>query len=380
MPRPRKIQTPPEATSQGRPGSSGGLRLLVVAPDRKTAARLARQATHAIAGAECGQACSLSVARGLISEKMPDVVLIDSAWPQDGAFELASELSGSACASVMLSEEPTFDLAMRAMRAGAAEMLPLKVPDAELAASLGRALDRSRLVRRREERIVRLSRICRHLNESRRQVSSQVSGLCGDMINAFQEMADQVCQITIAAEFNGLIRQELEIENLLRTGLEYILAKCGSTNAAVFLPSGSHDFSLGAYVNYDCPKDALDMMLEHLVGIVAPRMQDETDLKVLADEYDMAELLGQDAHWLADCTAAAFSCRHEGECLAVVLLFRDRRNPFSEAALSTLKIISDVFAQQLARVVRVHHRHLPKDQWGGLGMADDADDDIDLAA
>ena len=49
-----------------------------------------------------------------------------------------------------------------------------------------------------------------------------------------------------------------------------------------------------------------------------------------------------------------------------------------------LSIIAEHFGSQLARVIHVHHRHLPKDQWGGFETdMDDEDDgfgDIDLAA
>ena len=46
----------------------------------------------------------------------------------------------------------------------------------------------------------------------------------------------------------------------------------------------------------------------------------------------------------------------------------------------TLRIVADLFGKQLGRVIHIHHRHLPKDQWGGFGGVDEGDDDIDLAA
>jgi DNA-binding response OmpR family regulator len=369
----------PARNAPPAPATSAVMRVLIAMADRKAGARVARLVSESIPGILCGQVSGAAEARSAIAEAAPDLAVIDCQLPDGSGFELAQQLGiRGDCGTILLSSEATFDHAAAAMRAGAAELLRSPVDEQELSRAISSVLARTRMARRREERIRRLSHLCRLLNDSRREVTGQVSGLCGDMINAFQEMAEQVSQITLAAEFSGLIRQELDVETLLRTGLEYILAKCGSTNAAVFLPAGAHEFSLGAYVNYDCPKDALDMMLEHLVGIISPRMQDEEGLKVLSDEHELGDFLGDDAHWLAECSAVMFSCRHEGECLAVVMLFRDRRNPFSETALSTLQVVSQVFAQQLARVVRVHHRHLPKNQWGML--ADDGDDDLDLAA
>ena len=42
-----------------------------------------------------------------------------------------------------------------------------------------------------------------------------------------------------------------------------------------------------------------------------------------------------------------------------------------------------MFAAQLARVIRVHHRHLPKHKWGRIGDPETgtgSDDESDLAA
>lgn len=396
MPQRRKMQgcTPsikvdPQDTSHQdaprAPGAAVAVRLLVVTSSKTIAGRISRAAAAAAPGIIVAHETTIASARCAIDEQSPDVAIIASKLQDGEGLDLLTDLTSrrSACAPIMLSTQPTVQQTLDMMRAGALDLLSTDSTPAEIGGAITRALERSDVARRREHHIQRLRHICRRLNWSRREMSNHISGLCGDMINAFQDMADQVNQITVASEFNGLIRQELDVESLLRTALEYILAKCGSTNAAVFLPSGSIDFSLGAYVNYDCPKDALDMMLEHLAGIVAPRMAGCDELRTFPTEEELIDFLGDDAHWLADSGAVTFACRHEGECLAVVILFRDRRSPFQETALELLRIIAPVFAQQLARIVRVHHRHLPKDQWGAwgsMGMADDADDDIDLAA
>ena len=52
--------------------------------------------------------------------------------------------------------------------------------------------------------------------------------------------------------------------------LEFTLSKIGSTNAAIFLPTSSGDYSLGAYVNYDIPRDGIEIMLDQLADVLAP--------------------------------------------------------------------------------------------------------------
>jgi hypothetical protein len=49
--------------------------------------------------------------------------------------------------------------------------------------------------------------------------------------------------------------------------------------------------------------------------------------------------------------------------------------PFTAEQFDLLKAILEAFTRQLARVVRIHHRHLPDDVW-----RDDIDDNPDSLA
>lgn len=189
-------------------------------------------------------------------------------------------------------------------------------------------------------------------------------------------------QVTTASEFTVLIRQELDIESLLRTTLEYVLGRSGPTNAAVFLPTTSGDFSLGAYVNYDCPKETVDILLDHMANVVAPKFEHAEAPVHLNSRKAMDSTLGDDAQWLGDSHVVAYACRSGGETLAVVMLFRDSRSPYAKGLIDQLVTVGDLFASQLARVIRIHHRHLPKEKWGRIGdpEPEQHDDYGDLAA
>lgn len=200
----------------------------------------------------------------------------------------------------------------------------------------------------------------------------------------------------IITEFGGLIRHELDIESLLRTTLEFVLGRCGPTNAAVFLPTTSGDYSLGAYVNYDCPKETVDVLLDHLANTVAPKLAERAgkrggvagtvggaagagaagSVMHLKNHDALVQTLGEDAGWLGDSSVVGFPCVQEGECLAVFLLFRDRLSEYTPSLIEQLRTIGELFAAQLARVIRIHHRHIPKDQWGAIGDGEDEADDI----
>lgn len=307
-------------------------------------------------------------------------VMTDDGW-QHALERVMAEGADVAC--IALSPEPTLGLALEAMRNGAADLIETGAQAEELATRLRAALQRARRAQQGRERIERLRKLCKQLNHARQEVSKQVGSLCSDMATAYQELTDRMTHVATAGEFAGVIRQELDLESLLRVALEYMLAKAGPTNAAVFLPATSGEYTLGAYVNYDSPRETAEVLLDHLAGVIAPRFEARTQVVHLATRRDLHEALGDRADWIGESELIVLPCHHEGECLAVVALFRDRHAPFPETLLPLLQCVAELFGRQLARVIHVHHRHLPKHKWGSLGDGGEADageDDIDLAA
>ena len=202
-----------------------------------------------------------------------------------------------------------------------------------------------------------------------------------DLLHVPPERAHTMKNVTNVSEFKGLIRGELDIEQLLRTTLEFVLARSGPTNAAVFLPTTSGDYSLGAYVNYDCPKETCDVLLDHLANAVAPRFESVKGMAHLTDEAGLNEYLDNDADWLKGSHVVGFPCTHGEECLAVFMLFRDQATPYAQPLLEQVKTVGELFAAQLARVIHIHHRHLPKNKWGMIGDPPAETDEYgDLAA
>lgn len=358
-------------------------RVLIVSGNSAERERLCELLTEPDAGlgVACTLCATLAEARRALAGATYEVALVRCTLSDGAGTDLARELSDRAAptAVVLMMGRPTLEETIGAMRSGAADVLSDRADSGEVLARVQAALERTRRVRGLERRHDRLRRLCRKLNSARREVTEQVGSLCDDLTRAYQEMADQLAAVAVAGEFGGLVRQELDVEGLLRTAMEYLLAKAGPTNAAVFLPSSSCDFSLGAYINYDCPKDAGDVLLEHLAGVIAPRVQDRPNVLHVNSDEDLRVLLGDDADWLDGSDLITFSCRHEEECLAVVVLFRERGQPYPPTLLPMLRTIADLFGQQLARVIRIHHRHLPRDQWGQFD-AEGGADDIDLAA
>jgi FixJ family two-component response regulator len=364
-------------------GSADALRVLVVDAHAESA-RDAAAALGAVIGAACTTTETLDKAKVLAADRAFDVVLIDldssdAARSTEFAKELLAADAASTTRVVFLARDPGFDLSVKAMRCGASDLLRKPAPPAVLGESVRAAGEQARTARAQGRRVQRLKRICRRLNTAREEVTQQVGGLCNELAAAYTDLAGQMEQVTMATEFSSLIRQELDVESLLRTTLEYLLTKTGPTNAAVFLPTGPREYSLGAYVNYDIPRETADVLLDHLADTLPQRFEDTEELLWSSTSHDLSEWVREGAGWIEGSTVLVFACRNRDECLGVATLFRDPSRPFTPEVIAQVELMRDLFTQQLARVINVHNRHKPKDQWPGFGEADE-EDDYGLAA
>lgn len=360
----------------------GETRALIVARSRGERDRLASE----LRGWRIERASSARAAREIVERGGVDLVLIEIGGEGGAGLALARELGGRADgpAIVLVARDATIDAAVSAMRDGADDVIDARVIGGELIARCERAMARARRRSSAEDERRRLRGLCRRLDGVRQEMFEQVGSLCDDLVSAYGELSDQIDELDVLHEFQSMVRRELDVESLLRMMLEYVLSKGGSTNAAIFLPDTSGEYSLGAYVNYDCPKDSGEAMLDLLADVIPERFCEERAVVVMRSEAEIEHRLGDEAHWLSGQGVVALSCFADGECLAVVALFRDRRQPFEARFLRTLAIIREVFARQLARVIRVHHRlESGGDPGGGFGGGHGGDpglDGLDLAA
>ncbi len=345
--------TPPgRAEVRGRP-----LRVLLV----DAQARTVELFDHCRPGGrdvELTRAATIEEARTRLSETRADLVAIEAALPDGNGLDLADELNQHRHVGrvIILAEQPRLDDAIRALRAGACDYLVKPIDPAEFSERVRQALTRHRGSRDQERRIKRLRRLCRKLDEARREVTDQVDVLCHDIVTAYQELATQMQQVVQTSEFGVLIRDELDLEHLLRKTLEYLVEKTGPTNAAIFLPSSMDEYSLGGYVNYDCVADSIDMLMDHLGDVLAPKVAEQDHVIHLRDPQSLANWIGDDAAYLTDSHLIAFPCRHQDDALAVVVFFRDLGQPFSEVTVDTVTALAPMLGEALARVIRVHHR------------------------
>lgn len=327
----------------------------------------------------CRRAHTIAEAERMLKAESFDLVLAAAEFVDGDVFALLHDPQESpdqdrrSVKTIVLDRSSAVHTAVRALRCGAVDFLHVPVKDDEFIERIEVALRRSRVDQQREKRLARLKQICRQLNIARKDISEQVDLLCHDLVNAYSDMNEQLNEVAMASEFRTLLRQELDIEDLLRTALEYLLTKTGPTNAAVFLPDGDGTFNLGAYVNYDCPRETINYVLDKLGDAICPQMEQEDEIITFDDAMDFAEWIGVDAGMLGESQIIGFSCRHEHECLAVVVFFRTHTEPFNSDMSALIETLRPIFAQQLANIIHVHHRAKP--DWPEEAQGDEMDFD-----
>lgn len=285
---------------------------------------------------------------GLDGDKAFDAVVIDTPVCTPAAMKLMRELGQRHIATLLVCPQVSFEQAIEVMRTGAADIVPADVKPRELCKRLRAAL----------------------------KIDPTPSRVKADAGTAAKG-APMSTDAKAATEFARLIQGELDVETLLRHALEFILARVGPTNAAVFLPGSTGEYALGAYVNLSCAKETAEVMLDHLANIAAPKLESTIGVIDLSTPATLEKVLGEGAEWLKGQRVLAFACRQENECLAVFVLFREEGRAFPADSAQALSMVRDEFGRQLARVIRIHHRHLPRDKWGAPGDGwDNAEDDL----
>ena len=324
---------------------------------------------------------TLADARQHLRKHPVDLAVLEPALPDGSGFDLAAELTRDhrATATVILSDTHDFAQAQQALRSGAADLIHPETETADFAARLADAVQRKQRDVLIDRRLERLHRLCRRLNHARAEVSQQVDVLCNDLVIAYQELALQMQSVVQHEEFTDLIRDELDLETLLRKTLEHLMSKLGPANAAIFLPATLDEYSLGGYVNYDCTSETADLLLEQLGDELAPRVARTDDLVHLTEPADIEAWAGQHARMLEHAGLVAVPCMNGGECLAVLTLFRDLDQPFEHEHLDRVSSLAPMLGDALEKIIRVHHRSVFQDQDpDGYNAADTDTDDEGL--
>jgi DNA-binding response OmpR family regulator len=324
-------------------------------------------------GIELRRAETLEQARAAIKHQSPDLALIEPDLPDGSGLTLAEELARGKelTLTIMLAGAPTAEQTLAAMRAGISDVLDPNVDTQTLDQRLRAVLDRPRRDRIQAQRAERLHRLCQRLHSAREEVSQQVDTLCSDLVQAYHELAGQLDAAMHGTEFSAVLDNELDLETLLRRTLEFLVRKVGRTHGVVYLPCSADEFSVGGFVGQSSEDGPPEVVLEDLADRLVPAMAQQQEVIELRDEATLQQWLDDAPGPLEGFDVIGVPCQHEGETLAVIVLFRDRVESFPADAGDVARAVGPRLGEALERMIRIHHRHMPEAEYEGDPDVDD---------
>jgi DNA-binding response OmpR family regulator len=357
----------------GAVGATGAWHLLVVDADSKML-DLVRQAAHP--GIQVRLATSVDAADAEMRRHPANVVLVNLQIGDHAGVDLirAFRRRYGAVDIIALSRSRRGEACLDAFRAGASDMLlaPIQAQDIQqaLEGSAARRLEDLR----RQQRHERLRVVCRRLNKARHEISRQVDLLCNDLVRAYQDLAQQLNVAQNAAEFAQSLQGELDVEGVLRRTMEWILRKLGPVNAAIYLPNGDNQFALGAYLNLDTQADA--PLIETLGRTIVQQGRGSTAM-LLEDDRTMDELFDEDGAELHGRQWLAVGCHTPRECLAVLVVFRNKAagssgtTELSGQARQLVEAAAPLLAERIENALGLYQRmNPPEEEEGYSGEAE----------
>ena len=333
---------------------------LVVGGESRTAA----EAAGRVPGLVLGRIDRLEDAAGLLEDGAADAVLLDAAACDDLPAALADlRAAAPAAAVVVASDRCDVAEAVEALRGGAADYLPGETPADEAAERMRLAAGRRWLDAHTDRRLLRLKSAVRQLNRARRAVGRRVDLLCGDLVGAYGDVAEQVERVRRETSLTDLLNSAADLEQLLCHAMDWLLRHAGHCNIAVFLEDDAGGAELGAYMKHTVAGD--DRAIEWLRQSVLPAVAAEADCGAVA--LRAGQLAEPPTGAMAGQSFVGAACTYLAEPLATVVLFRGEDEPFAPEHREALAAAAGAFARALTCLVH--------DDAEGCGEAEADDDD-----
>lgn len=224
----------------------------------------------------------------------------------------------------------------------------------------------------RRELILTIAHEAAASRRARRDASSTIDRIRGTRKKQAPVSIDDTDRHLEAACFLAdRLREELDVEMLLRATLEYTIAQLGPVNAAIYLPRPSGDLALGAFVGSSLPSGESETIFDDLASSIADRNGQRETTAIYRTDQELDDVFEGGAYWLERSDVIVTPCKDQDRELAVLIVFHERHEGgLAESAVDTLESIAAALTGQLARAVRVHNRMCSGDSWFGFDVED----------
>lgn len=337
-------------TVQGKSKADSAARVLVV-DDEPEMQDLVRDVVLPAVDCEMAFASTVAEARRILGSHPIDLLVADIHLPDGDGLSLLHELTRlqPSAAAVVISGEPSVDGAITALREGAVDFVRKPFSADDLARRVRKALHIRQLRLRQELRLAKLRDAVHRLNAARKVVNKKVDLLCNDLISAYSELSRQLDSVRVQEGFRNFLATAADLEQMLCHTMDFLLRQVGYCNIGIWLSANDNDLQLGAFMKYTQPAEAdlVEALQANLLRVISRRnfvRLRDSELDALLTPTEGKYLRGQDV--------LGINCTYLGESLAVMILFRDRKTPFSEDDMTALKTVAPLFALSLARSVK----------------------------
>ncbi|MSR17659.1 MAG: hypothetical protein EXS00_00565 [Phycisphaerales bacterium] len=318
--------------------------------------------------AECGRAAA-SLSRNV----KHDVAVMDASESAERIARVCAMLrhANDAVSILLVDNTSTTAVLQLALRVGAHSVISLPMSGTDIEERVGAALDVAMANRLRREKLLLLESLCDRLAQDRDELSERLGGVCGDLASAWEQFEERSSVISRVGEFRALLSQELEIDDVVRTAMQYLLRVVGPTNIAVFTRNASA-WKLAGYAKEDTPRPSAAQLLSQLIEEWCPALAESAGVVLgVGNEAANAEA-NRFVEVLGGRSGLAFCGRHEGSPEVIVVCFRRADRPFDRASVASVEALRDIFADAVERMGRILHRAQPS--WPS-GSPDSVDTD-----
>ena len=263
-------------------------------------------------------------------------------------------------------------LVMNMMRNGASDVFCLPRDLGVVKERIELAMSKNTNMQEATKKYDEIQRLYNEVHQAHGAAVEEIESLSHTLANGQCVQDQKMRLVAMAAEFRTLVSQELEVESMLRTSLEYLLHRLGPTNAAVYIREGEVGWGVGAYINYDRQGENYSEFLQTLGEQACTTVSQEKTLHVFTDGNSFTNWIDTDELDFEGNEVLSIACFDGEKCMAVIVFFRSDSKRFNDESLKIVETISPLFGSQLGSILKIHRR--AETTWPSESL-DNEDDD-----
>lgn len=211
----------------------------------------------------------------MIHGRSIDMIVIDHAMIGERTARLVATLRGAfpSAGIVLVGELPSASIVAEFFRLNITDWIDTEqwADQALIANRVAGEIDKAMINRVSCERLVVLENAFRRLTQERKSLEEKLGGACANLAGAEESARDREGIAAMQAECRMILAQESEVESIVELSTQYLIARVGRTNAAIFVQDQGQ-YRLAGYVRDDLARRAAGGLVDHLASLWCARI------------------------------------------------------------------------------------------------------------